>query len=130
MQAMSESLVRSCISRRVCCARAHRGAGIALHGGALPAAAQARSIVGIKFFTDRIGMLLDLTNFPIPGESISAKVVLIKPIPLFEYCAIRTENIHCRHREGKRTMRQRSPRGSGLASAFEKKRSYCKGFWH
>jgi hypothetical protein len=35
--------------------------------------------------------LLDLTNFPIADEPISAKAVLIKAIPMFEYCALGTE---------------------------------------
>ena len=42
------------------------------------------------FLNDCIGVvkLLDLSNFPIPDELISAKAFLIKPIPMFEFCAI------------------------------------------
>ncbi len=37
--------------------------------------------------------LLDLTNFPVTGEPISAKAVLIKPIPMFEYCLIGNQQV-------------------------------------
>jgi hypothetical protein len=46
-----------------------------------------------KFLNDCVGVvkLLDLANFPIPDERISVKALLIKPIPMFEFCAIGTQ---------------------------------------
>jgi hypothetical protein len=46
-----------------------------------------------KFVSDCMGVitLLDLTDFPIFGAPISAKAVLIKPIPMFECCSIGTQ---------------------------------------